>query len=157
MFFFNFNFIASETKQYQRINSQRNPYNSHSHNKKNAAAFLGLKWWHFVPFFSSEISGQVTCSDGLLMVSRSSLARVATAGLTSSTDVRKQQKAWANEYFSRWFFVTAPMSRNLHSTATFSTGSNHERKQWQGGASLTRSHVRWRNRAARYPARVTLI
>ncbi|TNN84170.1 hypothetical protein EYF80_005497 [Liparis tanakae] len=57
------------------------------------------------------------------MVSSSSLARVATAGFTSSTDASKQQKAWAKEYFSRWFFVTAPMSRNRHRTATFSTGN----------------------------------
>lgn len=55
------------------------------------------------------------------MVSRRSLARVATDGLTSSTEAKKQQKAWAKEYLSRWFFVTAPMSRKRHSTATFST------------------------------------
>lgn len=69
----------------------------------------------------NKVPNKVTCRAGLLMVSSSSLARVATAGLTSSTEARKQQKAWAREYFNKWFFVTAPMSRNRHSTATFST------------------------------------
>lgn len=72
------------------------------------------------------------------MVSSSSLARVATAGLTSSTEARKQQKAWAREYFSKWFFVTAPMSRNRQSTATFSTGSVHGNTERKGTSSATK-------------------
>lgn len=48
----------------------------------------------------------ITCSAGLFMVSSRRPALVATAGLTSSTAVRKQQKACAREYFSRWFLVT---------------------------------------------------
>lgn len=95
---------------------------------------------HLSPMTSTEFENtlfQVTCRAGLLMVSSSSLARVATAGLTSSTEARKQQKAWAREYFSEWFFVTAPMSRNRQSTATFSTGSFHDNTEWKGTSSAT--------------------
>lgn len=87
------------------------------------------KYLAFFVTFALFLFEQATCRAGLLMVSSSSLALVATAGLTSSTEARKQQKAWAREYFSKWFFVTAPMSRNRHNTATFSTDSLHEDKQ----------------------------
>lgn len=78
-----------------------------------------------------------TCKAGLFMVSSNRPALVATAGLTSSTAVRKQQNAWAKEYFSRWFFVTEWISKNLHNTATFSTEQQDKRHIHLGNGLCT--------------------
>lgn len=98
-----------------------------------AAAFCGcyvtndsVSWYsraehHLRSRQCTSQSRNITCSAGLFMVSSRRPALVATAGLTSSTAVRKQQKACAREYFSRWFLVTEWISRNLQITATFST------------------------------------
>ena len=86
----------------------------------------------------------ITCKAGLFMVSSRRPALVATAGLTSSTAVRKQQKACAREYFSRWFLVTEWISRNLQITATFSTAMSkaENKKNWH----LFRRSEKWAHR-----------
>ncbi len=75
-----------------------------------------VRWWD-----TGAILSLITCSAGRLMVSSSRRALVATAGFTSSMLAKKQQKAWAREYFSMWLLVTEPMSRKRHRTATRST------------------------------------
>lgn len=109
---------------------KHNPWIIHTHTHiHQQQAFIWCAVSNFVRILTNSIDvnkekwSEVTCRAGLLIVSSSSRARVATAGLTSSTEARRQQKAWASAYLSKWFFVTAPMSRNRQSTATFSTGN----------------------------------
>lgn len=87
----------------------------------------------------------ITCNAGLFMVSSRRPALVATAGLTSSTAVRKQQKACAREYFSRWFLVTEWISRNLQITATFSTAMENTKDEMYRGTCYTYSE-NWTHR-----------